>query len=225
MKKKTSNAGDEYDGPDGNASDIRTPHIPILNELHLKEGALWVEEGEEIDKFITEGEKLGLKLDLYLHLAKHPDALCCASQYRNYHACFCLWKKLGGEGKAPKVSMTHFIQILGKNLGWGEKKELLLAAQNEKLSVRELKERIQEKTGQGKANPPKRSWDWTVTQLVAATERTFQLASWLMEIRQSHTIPDQVREHLDDLVRLFIAQKLIDWEELKAKGDDSEEAV
>jgi len=45
MKKKQSNAGDEYDGSNAKGSDdIHAPHIPVLNNLHLQEGGLRIEK-------------------------------------------------------------------------------------------------------------------------------------------------------------------------------------
>jgi hypothetical protein len=225
MKKKSRKASN-HDGQEGEKSDdIRSSYVHRLNKLEEIGFNNWIEKGKQVIEFCAKAEKLGFKGDLYVHLANHPDALCGAMQYRNFARCATLFHEFGGDSKAPKLPMTHYIQVLNKNLGMGEKRKLLRAAEDDKLSVRELQKLVTTSTGEENEAAPKKSWEWTVKYLAASTLRTFELASWLLNIRQTQTVPDEVRDKLTVLVQLLIAEKLVAWDELKAESTAPKEAA
>lgn len=225
MKKKTSNAGNEHEKQDEEkANDIRSASIVVLNKLEEEGFRNWVEKGLEVNAFVAKAEDLGFKGDAYVHLANHPDALCGAMQYRNFARCADLFHEFGGDSSAPKLPMTHFVQVLNKNLGMGEKRMLLQAAEDDKLSARDLQKLVKKSMGEDENAPEKKSWEWTVKNLVAATNRTLELASMLLRVREAQTIPDEVRNQFTILAQLLIAAKIVAWEDLKNGNTAPEEA-
>jgi len=119
-----------------------------LNWLETKNIEGWLEMGKVVHDFVYKIHPKGqYRSDPYQILALHPDSCHRSSQLRNYEACWGLYTKLGGNKGAPKVSMTHLIQVLPLKINVEAKRKLLLMAEQEKWSVSEFKAHLKGKSG------------------------------------------------------------------------------
>ena len=122
---------------------LTTDTVAKLNVLEAKSITAWLEMGKLVHDYIYKLDPKGqFKTDPYKKLSEHPDSYHKSSQLRNYEACYKLWVEQGGKEGAPKVSMTHLIQVLPKKYNYAAKRALLLKAEKEKMSVSELKAHI-----------------------------------------------------------------------------------
>lgn len=125
--------------------------VKVLNQLETSSVEGWIAMGKAVHDYIYSLHPKGqFKEDPYKKLSEHPDSVHRSSQLRNYEACYDLFVELGGKEGAPKVTMTHFIQILPRKINFEAKRKLLLKAEKEKMSVSDLKLHISEgKSGSG----------------------------------------------------------------------------
>ena len=123
--------------------------VRILNRLEKRNIEGWISMGKVVHDYVYRLDPQGqFREDPYKKLAADPDSYHRSSQLRNYEQCWELWTKLGGKEGAPKVSMTHFIQVIPLKINVEAKRKLLLMAEQKteqkKWSVSEFKAHIAE---------------------------------------------------------------------------------
>lgn len=129
----------------GRVKSLTTACVRKLNQEADNEQKTWLERGRLIVEFIAKVNPDGTKkLDVYTLLADHEESVHQAGQLRNYHAAYTLHQKLNTKGKAPRLSMTHFVAVLPKKLTLTRKEALLNEAEESHLSVSALKTKVNE---------------------------------------------------------------------------------
>ena len=134
----------------GSATDVDALTTKAITAINTEVGSSWVRRGQLVDEYVESLKVAGCKSDPYKLLAEHRDALKRQpNMLRYYHDAYKLWRKLGGEKGAPKLSMTHFIKVLPQNIAWPKKARLLEMATEQGWSVSELEEKIHGKGHSG----------------------------------------------------------------------------
>jgi len=150
--------------------------------------------------------------DVCRMVSKRPDCRIGYSQLQNHLGYFRLWRALGGErGKAPNVSMTHYVAVLPdkkkpiESLA-GKRKYLGMAAKG-KLSVSEMKAEIEKDEDAGGTTI---DWSKELDLLLGyAPSRLMEIEKAMREAGEN-PLPSQINS-LEDVCflihQLFIPEK------------------
>jgi len=123
--------------------EITAQCVSDLNVQQDNEAQSWIEKGRLVAEYVKKiTPTLTKKTNCYNILAAHPDSTLQSQQLRYFHACAELYEKMGGEGRAPNLTMTAFVCVLPKKLTFSDKVRLLEQAETENLSICQLKERV-----------------------------------------------------------------------------------
>ncbi|WFB36791.1 hypothetical protein P3T73_03320 [Kiritimatiellota bacterium B12222] len=129
---------------------LTSNYICKINKNLINVAKTWVEQGRLIKDYIDTSK---LTEDKCLRkLAHHKDSLIGISQLRNYMVAYTVHEEVKNEISFTDLSMTHFIVVQKKNLSTEDRKNLLLKAKNENMSVSSLKKEIASSANQPQNN-------------------------------------------------------------------------
>jgi len=169
---EVNNDGNAHQG--GNAIDEAVGQINAA----ATEGMLaWVKIGEAVNRYVEQVSPGGRKAkhDPYMMLEKHPQSIHQAGQLRNYEACYLLFIEFGGEKSAPKLPMTHFVQVLGRRLTKTVKQGLLNKALEQNLSVSELKALVKDADTDNENDSDTKGKNWCISDVERRSASFFEV--------------------------------------------------
>ncbi|HPF99004.1 MAG TPA: hypothetical protein PLE77_02980 [Kiritimatiellia bacterium] len=215
MKKTKCAASPNVSNTQVDLDQVTNTFVPRLNKAagHMVEA--WVEIGRLVRDYIYAIHPKGQpRQDPYRLLAAHPDCVFQDSQLRYYHACYELWLEMGGKEGAPKVSMTHFIMVLGRHINPMDKEELLRTAQKEHLSVSQFRQLVRQRfpKGQPIQDPPTSpiDWDKSCKVLKTQTNRLIDQLVSLFQLQAHPSLPSDLRDRLSVLVTFLLFHHLVE---------------
>jgi len=188
--------------------------VSILNGLENRNITGWIDMGKTIHEYVFKIHPEGkYREDPYKLLSACPDSFHKSSQLRNYEACYLLFKEFGGKDGSPKVSMTHFIQVLHLGVNYEAKRQLLLMAEQEKWSVSELKAYISKgKAGSGQDSAATPNYG---KELQNCLSTIADLVSHIT-IKDKQSISKETRMQIVSSVQHLIELNVITFEEINA---------
>ena len=154
----------------------------------------WLEMGRIVAEFVAAMKSdPTFGGDAYRALARHDSCVHKASQLRNYHAAYLTYNKFSGE-QYPNLTVTHYIALLTGSINLGERERLLQKANDETLSIKQLKEEI------AKLRLPKkvqhRTWDGQCKQTASLSARLLNFLSSLHDMRSKMESQPELPENL-----------------------------
>ena len=209
---------------------LTNEYVGKLNERFEGDARLWIETGRIIAEYIDRiGKSEG---DAFKYLSQHPDILFTASHLRNYYAAFILHEAMQKE--SPNVSFTHFITVLGHSLNLDSKIAFLMEAEEEGLSVSQLKHRIKTRNdddddgsdGDDQTDPTNDDGEFkkeTETMFRVIEKMNAQLDKY-SGIRSSRRIPTKVKADFLILVRNLVSAGYVKVDDIIRK-EGSQKAV
>lgn len=158
---------------------------------------------EYVQKIAPDGKP---KFDPYRALEADPNSHWKASQLRNYRQCYDLYNELNGKGGAPQLPMTFFVCVLPTKLNLFKKQELLKQAQDEKLSVSELKARVAMAVGKKPARPEAKpsTLEDELKKLETQTQALFAFLVSLHDMVMRSEAPAANQAKIRDSLKLLI---------------------
>jgi len=208
-------------------SKITGKYVVRLNKMAQSECEGWIGFGRLINTYAEEIKQKANRVnpDVDKYLSEHPDSLLHKSQIRNYRQAFKLWKEHGGEeGKVPKVSLTIFTVILNARINPGDVDKFLKTAEEQKLSVSELKALIKGRTIEATENF---LFEYNKS-LVSATKGLAQAIDSLSKIvseKPNEPIPEELKQGIVRLLRFSLSKGIVsvsDVNAVVAKGGNNE---
>jgi len=165
-----------------------------LNNIELmkcKDG--WLEQGRIIAEFVAKCDAtpqfkgLGVKM-----LANHPECLLGHSQIRNYRNCYSLYKQYSGD-KFPKLTMSAYVVLLTSSIKTEDRKKLLQKANDESLSVAQIKEEIRKLQPK---KPIRRNWADHCTKAASLAGSLLSALSTLDDLQSNRDPKPELPEDL-----------------------------
>jgi hypothetical protein len=195
-KVRNTNGAPSKDKTAAALAKLTEQYVGKINGVATNELASWKRLGQLIDEFVKKLNPNGKKAkrDPYVLLSRHPSCVHQPGQLRNHHASFVLFTEFGGEDKAPKLPMTHYIAVLGKSLTIEKKRTLLKAAVDDELTVSELKARAYAMRGNGNPNPNPNAPAWDITRVTSRANSLFDVLVGINgKVTAANPMPDAIR--------------------------------
>jgi hypothetical protein len=185
------------------------------------------EEGSQEDSKLRQGEAIiagdtqykenGGEGDFFILLETQSKKASCSkktyqrSHLRNLAKYRTLWGNLGGlEGNAPQTSMTNYLAVSANTIPLDMQRELLIRAQEEKLSVNGLKQLVKQVMGNSQSDSDEQvatSTEWSRDFIHSLSKASVGLTKLISLISENQVALDQDQigklAGLDQIIKQF----------------------
>jgi len=187
-----------------------------------------MESGKLIHEYVLKVTKnRTISVNAYKMLASLPDSILEDSQYRNREGAYLLAEDAKKKGLKCKLSMTHYVAVLGKKLNADAKAKYLLKAHAKGLSANQLKKIVALEANDDTPVEDAEvvlEYDESIKKLKSALCQCLAHLSNVNRLKGDKTIPREITEHLTDLMDFATVHGFTNKSEPKADKEERKAA-
>lgn len=195
---------------------VAKQYVKELNKLAVADYNSWLEIGELVDQAAKEIREQSRRKnpDVYRILADSPDSILQSGQLRNHHTAWQLRNEISRQESAPNVPLTHWVVVISAKLNLSDSEKFLRMAEEENLSVNELKNRIEANNGTDDDPNPSFEYKDSIKRLGRGLSKVSDCLSKAFELSKGNPMPPEIKQQILFVVQFSLQQGIVSLAEV-----------